>query len=100
MAIVFEKQKKTQRILILILIILLLATIFFIWQGFFKKEEGIISSGPPVIRKEIKINFDVLKNPLLEELQPFSGIEPFQEVSASPGEPEKKIGRENPFIPY
>lgn len=100
MAIVFEKQKKTQRILILIFIVLLLATIIFIWQGFFKEEEGFIPSGPPLVRKEIKINFDVLKNPILGELQPFFEIEPFKEVPSSPEQPEKKIGRENPFIPY
>jgi len=102
MPIVFEKQKKTQRNLILILSGVLLITIIVLWQGFFKKEEGkeIIPESIILPKKEIKINFEILKNPRLEKLQLFSDIEPFKETPPPKGKPEEKLGRENPFLSY
>ena len=45
----------------------------------------------PVIPEppKIEINFGVLKNPVLKELQPFEEINPLEE----------RAGRENPFTP-
>ncbi len=100
MAIVFEKQKKTQKNFILILIVVFLITIFVVWQGFFKKETKIFFETLTPTKKEIKINFEILKNPLLETLQSFSAIKPFEETPSTPGKPGEKLGRENPFIPY
>jgi len=90
MAIVYLKQKKIQRILILIFIIVLLIIATVIWQGFFKEEKETFLEELILPREEVKIDFDFLKSPFLEELQPFSEIEPLEE----------EIGRENPFIPY
>jgi len=98
MAITFLEQKKTQRNLIFVLIGVFLITAFVIWQGFFKKETGIpFPKGEKPVPQEIKIDFEILKNPLLQSLQPFPEIEPFQESTATAG---NVLGRENPFTPY
>lgn len=39
--------------------------------------------------KKIEIDFELLENPLLNQLQPIEKIPPF----------EGEVGRENPFIP-
>lgn len=99
MAIIFQQQKKQQQILILILAFVLLVTVFVVWRGFFKKDSTNFSqdSFSGALKEEVKINFYVLNSPLLKELQLFPSIEPFKE-EATPT--EKKVGRENPFLPY
>lgn len=89
MAITFLEQKKRQRYLLLIFALITVATLVLLWQGFLLKPKPL---PPPAVLKppEIKINFEILKNPILKELQPFKEIEPSKE----------KIGRENPFLPY
>jgi hypothetical protein len=62
-----------------------------LWQGvlkerFSKIKEALTPSPEP---KKIEINLEVLKSPILKELQSFEEIKPF----------EGKIGRENPFLP-
>jgi len=91
MAITFLEKRKRLRYFVPVLIITILVTAFVIWQGFFVQE------GLPVAEeiveipiKKIKIDFQVLKNPIFEDLQPFEEIPPF----------EVEIGRENPFLPY
>ena len=90
MAITFAQEKKTRYYLILLLItIVVLACLFFAWKIFFAKPTNVPSETalkPP----EIKINFEVLTNPILKDFQPFEDIKPTEE----------KVGRENPFLPY
>lgn len=84
-----EKQKRL-KYLVVILIIVFVAALFVFSKSFFVKEladPSLITFKP----KTIKINFDVLKDPFLEELQVFEEISYPEEM---------KIGRENPFIPY
>lgn len=93
MPIEFTEQIKRQRFLILIFLIILLIIGLVIWRGFFAREgqlptEEILK--PPTAAKKIEIDFQVLKNPILEEFQPFEEIIPFEE----------KTGRGNPFISY
>ena len=66
-----------------------LATFFVLWLGFFRKG---MPSVPMVVEKpaKIEINWGILGNKKLEELEPFGQINPF----------EGEVGRENPFIPY
>jgi hypothetical protein len=100
MAIVFVQQKNSQKNLILVLIGVLLFTAFVLYQGFFKKSPAESLSEQTLLSsqiREIKIDFNVLKNPLLENLQPFAEIAPL-EVSTSTK--YGKVGRENPFLPY
>lgn len=99
MVTVFEKTKR-QRNLILIFVGVILITSLIIYFGYFKKEKALPTEiqipeiVPPVLPKErekIEIDFEVLKNPILERLQLFEKIEP--------AKPEE-VGRENPFQPY
>ena len=102
MAIVFLQEKKTQKNLIFIFGIALIITVFVIWQGFFKKgkETSFIEGIQTFSKKEVKINFEIFKNPILEKLQPFTEIGPFREIPPAEEKPEGKLGRENPFLSY
>jgi len=90
MAVNFIKERKKQRYLIIGFGIMLVVISVILWSGYFKKEKPIALPVSIVSSKEIKINFEVLENLFLKELQPFVEISPFV------GEK----GRENPFIPY
>lgn len=90
MAITFSEEKKSINYVIpALVLIFVLVIIFFIWRGFFSGAEKL-SPQPVVKPPEIKINFEIFKNPILKELQPFEEIKPTEET----------IGRENPFLPY
>jgi hypothetical protein len=84
----FIEPKRRKQYLILLLIVIILGILFLAWNYLINKH--VPSIPKPTPPPEIKINFDILKNPLLEELEPFEKIPAFEE----------KIGRENPFIPY
>jgi hypothetical protein len=94
MAITFIEKERKLRYLFLVLVIVVLITTFVLWQGFFVKEKlPFLPPLPPpseVPFKKIVINLEILKHPILEELQFFEKIPPF----------EGKVGRENPFVPY
>jgi len=88
MPITFIEPKRRKYYLILLLIVIVIGALFLIWNFFFLKAPA--PSVKPTPPPEIKINFDTLKNPILEKLQPFEYIPLFEE----------KPGRENPFTPY
>jgi len=91
MAILFLEKTKKQKYLIIVFLVVILITALVIWRGFFIKEkpsEKVISKP----KREIQIDFETLKNPILEEFQPIEKIIPLG--------PEIEIGRENPFISY
>ena len=87
----FLEKTKKQKYLIIVFLVVILITALVIWRGFFIKEkpsEKVISKP----KREIQIDFETLKNPILEEFQPIEKIIPLG--------PEIEIGRENPFISY
>lgn len=88
----FIEERKKQKKLIFVFVIVLLITFLVLWQGFLKKtlEEPREIETPVSAIERIKVDFGILENPILKELQPFEGIKPFKE----------KAGRENPFLPY
>jgi len=88
MAITFPQIKKRQIYLILLLVVVIFGIIFLVWNYFLAKPQ--LSVYVPVPPPEIKINFEILKNPILEQFELFEIISPFEET----------IGRENPFTPY
>lgn len=93
MAVIYIKEQEKQKKLIYIFIIIVLITGFVLWQGFLKKPSSEIKkiATPAAIEfKKIKIDFNVLENPLLKKLQLFERIKPLEETA----------GRENPFLPY
>ena len=93
MVIIFAERKRKFKYLFLVLVITILITAFVLWRGFFAEKKF-----PPILpaveveipTKKIELNFEILKNPFLEELQLPQAIPPFG----------GKAGRENPFIPY
>lgn len=91
MALTFFEQRKRQRKFILISALIIFLTVILIWKFFLlpkpEPEPKVVEIPRP---PEIKIDFEVLKSPILEKLQPFEEISPF----------EGEVGRENPFIPY
>lgn len=83
------QEKKKQRYLLFILGIAIFGMVFTFWYRSFRREPSsprVLPQKPP----EIKINFEMLKSPILTKLQPFEKIAPF----------EDEVGRGNPFIPY
>jgi len=91
MAILFLEKTKKQKYLLIVFLIVILITALVIWRGFFIKEkpsEKVISKP----KREIQIDFETLKNPILENFEPVEKIIPLG--------PEIEIGRENPFLPY
>lgn len=89
MAITLLQKQKIQKYLILAFIAVLIIIVFVLWLGYRKKEDL-----PPqevfIVQEEVRIDFEVLKNPLLQELEVLEKIEPFAE----------EAGRENPFLPF
>ena len=79
----------------------LVITAIVVWQGFFKEEEVSVEEEVILIpEREIEINYGVLESQILEKLQSFTEIEPFEEIPLAEGEEGEEIGRENPFSPY
>jgi hypothetical protein len=83
-------QKEKQKYLILILIAVFLASAFVIYQGFIKEEKPSTTEIPYLPSQKIKIDFDFLKDSVLEQFKDYERIQSF----------EGEVGRENPFIPY
>ena len=101
MAIVFTKQKKSQRTLIIFSALAILISAFVLWQVFLRKEApNIPTEVVPTVVKRIDINFAILER--IKGFQSFSEIKPLEETTPTDGEgvKEVKIGRENPFLPY
>lgn len=93
MPISFIQQKKKQKQLFLVVGAVLAVTVLVLWFGYFRQPQE--SFVPPITTttsfvKDIKVNFEVLKNPFLKEFNIFEQIPPF----------EGDVGRENPFLPY
>lgn len=95
MAITFVQQKKTQKYLVLIFGALILIIAFVFFSGYFQEGEEIFISKPVVSKHlpPIKIDFQVLENPIFQKL-----FEPFPDLPSAL--PSEEIGRENPFLPY
>ncbi len=104
MAIIFSQQKKSQKNLIIVFSVVIVITIVVVLQGFLNKknEESSLGKNIALPQEEIKIDFNVLKNPVLKEFQSFSDIEPLKlSTSTVKGKIQTtgQKGRENPFSP-
>jgi len=91
MAIAFIEERKKQKKLAYFLLAVILVICFVLWLGVLRKPRAGEQVLPflPILRKA-EVNFNVLENPTLKDLQPFKEIAPF----------EGKMGRGNPFLPY
>jgi len=99
MAITFLEERKVQRRYILIFLLVILITGWVVWRGLFTKEQPVSPAGVLKQVKKVEIDFKILENPILQELQPFEEIKTYEE-EISGGEAIEKVGRENPFTPY
>lgn len=91
MAITFIQEKKKQRFLFLILALVIFAIFFVLRFGFFAKEpSSLVLPSQVYLMPKVQIDWEVLNDSRLGELQTFEKISPF----------EGEIGRKNPFIPY
>lgn len=84
----FIEPKRKKQYLFLLLGVLIVGALFLVWNYFLVKTPSVIVQPQPP--PEIKINFEVLKSPILEQFESFEVISRF----------EGEIGRENPFTPY
>ena len=91
MPIAILKEEKKQKNLLLIFLVLLFLILVIVFWGIFRRKEIFMSPivvSPPKA-KTININFEILQDKRLKDL------EVFEELSL----PEER-GRENPFLPY
>lgn len=88
---IIEKTKK-QKYLIGVFGILIIAIAIVIYRGYFAEETVPIEQTAFIPQKRMDINVEILKSPMLSQLQPFEKIQPLGTTTA--------IGRENPFVPY
>ncbi|MEK9135272.1 MAG: hypothetical protein AAB451_03155 [Patescibacteria group bacterium] len=89
MSISFLEQKKKNKLLLPILGGIIVVTLIIIWLGFSRKPESPLSISLLPVHK-INIDWQVLKNPILDNLELFEVIQPLQ----------GSYGRKNPFLPY
>lgn len=91
MVVQLSKNKRRQRILLVVLIVIIIITVL-IWLFGFSRSKKPALVAPPVLVlvKEIKINFELLRDPRLKEFRPFQEIPPFG----------MEPGRDNPFLSY
>jgi len=91
MPINFIQQRKKQKYLALILIAAFVITAVILWFGYFRKSKPVSGKVPiSSYIEEIKIDFNVLDSPFLQESQVFEKTPSF----------EGETGRDNPFLPY
>lgn len=92
MPVSFKEEKKKQKLLILIVIAAIVITIIILWFGVFSKKSNlnIVEIKPESLIQEINVDFNVLNDPIFDDLKIFEEIPKF----------EGEIGRENPFLAY
>jgi len=90
MAILPNDKTKKQKYLGIVLVMIIVFGIFVIWYNFFSQPDFLPSTLPPQKPEEIIIKFEFLEDAVIETLQPFPEILPF----------EGEVGRENPFVSY
>jgi hypothetical protein len=82
---------KRQQMLVIVFFGVVLITALIWYFGEKKPKIFLPVETPEISSKKIEINFQVLENPLLKELEFYEKIEKIK--------PEE-VGRENPFLPY
>jgi len=105
MAVDFIQKNRKQKYLLFIVLGLAVVTFIILWFGYFNKEEELPTvegvyiekkneeelptvEGVYIEKKNVKINYELLENPLLKELVPFESAPSY----------DGNLGRENPFV--
>lgn len=86
MVITFEEEQRNpaKKIIIFVAIIAVLGGIGFAGYVYFGRQEKALQE---IVPQEVQINWSILKDSRLDDLEPFSEITPI----------EGEIGKENPF---
>lgn len=90
MAITFLKRRQKQKYLILAFVLIILLILIIVWRGALLKSKQVLAPTVSPLPQKVEINYEVLKNSVLKDLQPFEDIKPLEE----------EIGRDNPFLSY
>jgi len=90
MPISFSEKENRQKYLAILLIVIVSITLFVLRKNIFKTSSPGLPAAEVFQPQKIEINFEVLKNSKLKELQPPKEASPFV----------GKAGRANPFISY
>ena len=91
MAVDFKEKRKKQKYLILVVAGILIVIGVILYFGYFKKSDELIVPGPAFTpKKDIKINYETLENPVLDQLESFPKTMDYK------GE----LGKSNPFLPH
>lgn len=86
-----QQRAQRQKNLIIAFFGIVFITFLILYFGYFQKEKFPLPIPPePSFKREIEIEWEVLENPILKELETFPEIEKLK--------PEE-MGRENPFSP-
>jgi hypothetical protein len=88
MVTIYQREKR-QRILIIVFLLVVLTTLLVLYFGREKPLPTIPVEEIPT--KKVEIDFGVLENPILKELEFYEKVE-----SAKP----ENIGKSNPFIEF
>ena len=90
MAVDFIEKKKKQKSLVFVIVGIGLVALVILWFGYFNKSETSDEAKEVfVAKKNIRIRYEVLENPILDILDPFEGTPDY----------EGDLGRDNPFLP-
>jgi hypothetical protein len=93
----FIEHQKKQKKLMAILVVILVIIIVVLYYGM--KPPAVSSYETYNIKKpEINFNLDILSDPVLNALQPFTEIQPIDPLNAT--SVTEEIGRDNPFLPF
>lgn len=89
MAVDFVEKKKKQKYLLFFGLGLVAVTAVILYFGYFNAGEELSVPDTTIIaKKNIKIKYEVLENPLIKDLLPFESAPLY----------EGDLGRENPFV--
>jgi flagellar basal body-associated protein FliL len=92
-----EHQKKQKKLMIILgaAVLVILAILYFGSKAPLTSSAG---DSYNIKKPEINFNLDILDDPVLTALQPFTEIQPIDPLNAT-SVPEE-IGRDNPFISF
>lgn len=90
MAVDFKEKRKKQKYLMAVATGVLIVMAVVLYFGYFRASKEEVVPGPAFVpEKRINIKYEVLEDPLLDQLENFPKTPDY----------EGEIGKENPFLP-
>ena len=82
--------RTNEQVSVVVFAVILFLIFLLIFLRILSREISVVSPDVPFSSEKIEINFEILENPIFDELNNFEDVDVPQDV----------LGRENPFIPY